>query len=565
MTSNFATTKNSERLQIESEISDSNSNSSLGSDFRQGVDLGVMDGRQFGYYNETVPLELTSVNNDAVTREITRIQSRRSSNFRNVAATNKSSNANLQQELDIEKGQGQSKISTEECSSTTFSSHTRLICVVLASISGFLSPLSSLAMLPAVPEIADQFNTTGEVINVSNAIYCVFMSISPCIFSPCSDIYGRRFTFIACALGFTVSTILVAVSQDLAMFYIFRCLTALFGSSFFSVGAHIIGDLFVPVERATYMTWILSGAMVGTAIGPVGGGIIVTYTSWTVIFFVLAGIGLVVTVLAFFFLPETCKQTKHSIVLAEAKVYNEKKKFVFILYNPLRIIDALKYPNLFIDGFITIVLVYNMYNLLTPIRYIVNPRFNLTRPLYSGLFYLAPGLGYLVGTFFGGRWADHVVKKYIKKRGRRVPEDRLRTILIPIGFVYPVSILIYGWSIEKEKGGMAVPIIFMFLSGIAQTCIFPAINTYCVDSMPEIGGDGIASSYFSRYLAGGVASATCLRSVQNIGVGWSCTISAFTLWLGFGLALYLIYFGESVREKALVKYGLREADDIHVK
>ncbi|CUM54874.1 unnamed protein product [Debaryomyces tyrocola] len=117
--------------------------------------------------------------------------------------------------------------------------------------------------------------------------------------------------------------------------------------------------------------------------------------------------------------------------------------------------------------------------------------------------------------------------------------------------------LIYGWSVEKDKGGIAVPVIFMFIGGVAQTCIFPAANTYCVDSMPELGGVGIGSSYFSRYIAAAVASATCLRSIQNIGVGWSCKISAFVLWIGAVCGVVLIYFGENMRKKALIRYRLR--------
>ena len=504
----------------------------------------------FAHYNEAVPIELSGVNEDAVSRLLSRIQSQRSSLSRPAAANILHPDLEANSEL------------TKEDEGNTFSKRTKNICVVIASLSGFLSPMSSLAFLPAVPEIADRFNTTGEVINISSAVYCIFMSISPCIFSPCSDIYGRRITFLVCALLFSICTVLVAVSPDLPTFFIFRALTALFGTSFFSIAAHIIGDLFIPEERGTNMSWVISGAQIGTAFGSVLGGIIVNYTSWRVIFWVMAGLGLVMTVTAFVFLPETSRQTKHSILLAEIRKDRPDKKFVFIPFNPLRIIVALKYPNLSIDGFITIAVVYAMYALLTPIRYVVDPRFNLTTPIYSGLFYLAPGMGYLVGSFFGGKWADHVVKKYIRIRGRRVPEDRLRTVLIPLGIVYPSCMLIYGWSIEKEKGGMPVPIIFMFISGIAQTCIFPASNAYCVDCLPELGGDAIGSSYFSRYLAAAVASATCLRSVDLIGVGWTSTISAFVLWIGFGCALVLIYWGEAMRVKSLVKYGLRKEEEL---
>mgnify|MGYP001325685266 CR=1 FL=1 len=91
----------------------------------------------------------------------------------------------------------------------------------------------------------------------------------------------------------------------------------------------------------------------------------------------------------------------------------------------------------------------------------MDPKFGLTSPILNALFYLPPGLGYLVGSLFGGRLANYTVKKYIKIRGRRVPEDRLRSTLIPIGMVYPACMHIYGWSVEKEKGGIAVPVIFM--------------------------------------------------------------------------------------------------------
>lgn len=124
-----------------------------------------------------------------------------------------------------------------------------------------------------------------------------------------------------------------------------------------------------------------------------------------------------------------------------------------------------------------------MYSLLTPIRYVLNPRFNLQSPLQSGLFYIAPGCGYLLGTFFGGRYADHIVKKYIHIRGERVAEDRLRSCLVFLGGVIPACMIVYGWSVEKRVGGVALPVVMMFLQGVAQLFCFPSLNTYCLDVM----------------------------------------------------------------------------------
>lgn len=509
------------------------------------------------HYNETVPV--TGLADDVVSK-FSKTMSRLSTAPSRVAEEQIESTGKSGPDSEA-KDAGSIYSISNDARFDRFLPKTKILCVLIASSACFLSPLSGFAFLPAVPEIADRFNTSGEVINISAAVYCVFMSMSPCIFSPISDIYGRRPCFIVCCLMYCLCTILVAVSQNLAMFFIFRSLTALFATAFFSVGAHIIGDVYIPSMRGEKMAWVVSGAQMGTSLGGVCGGVIVNFTSWRVIFWMLAGCGGLILLAGIFFLPETLVVTKHQIILEEIQKTQPERKFVWVLFNPLRIITALKYPTLLLDGFIVIAMVYNMYSLLTPIRYVMDPRFNLTEPVYSGLFYLAPGLGYFIGSFIGGRWADHVVKIWIKKRGRRVPEDRLRQMVFSLTFLYPVCILIYGWSVEKEVGGMAVPVIFMFLSGFAQTTAFPASNAYCLDSVPELNGDAIASSYFSRYIAAAVASATCLRSIQSIGVGWTCTISAGVLLIASVFNFVLIFWGENMRMRSLVKYGHREQSE----
>lgn len=537
------------------------SSQSLSSSDDYVTDLTARHVSPFPDYSENVPIN--GIADDAISKQLSKSKSRIST-----------IHTNMDEEEDIEstdKKEYSKEKETEITSVQSISQDAKFnrflnkqkgIYVAIASLSCFLSPMSGLAFLPAVPEIAERFNTTGEIINISAAVYCVFMAILPCIFSPLSDIYGRRISFLGCMVAYCICTVLVAVSVNLAMFFVFRAFTALFATAFFSIGAHIVSDLCVPLERGKSMSWILSGTQLGTAIGGVIGGIIVNYTSWRVIFAFLAAIGFLIFLPGLFFLPETMVQTKHEMLLVEVRKSEPERKFVFVWFNPLRVILALRYPTLFIDGFVVMGMLYNMYSLLTPIRYVMNPRFDLTEPLYSGLFYLAPGFGYFVGTFFGGRWADHVVKKWIKKRGRRLPEDRLRQVVLPLTVVYPISILIYGWSIEKEFGGVAVPVIFMFLSGVSQTSIFPAVNTYCLDSMPELHGDGIASSYFSRFLAAAVGSATCLRSINHIGVGWSCTISALILWVCLGLNFVLIFWGEDMRLNSLVKRKLRSREEV---
>jgi hypothetical protein len=68
----------------------------------------------------------------------------------------------------------------------------KLIIVALLSYCGLLAPISSTTVLSAVPEVAATYNTSGTIINLSNALYMLFMGFSPCFWGPLSQVYGRR-------------------------------------------------------------------------------------------------------------------------------------------------------------------------------------------------------------------------------------------------------------------------------------------------------------------------------------------------------------------------------------
>jgi MFS family permease len=130
------------------------------------------------------------------------------------------------------------------------------------------------------------------------------------------------------------------------------------------------------------------------------------------------------------------------------------------------------------------------------VRYVLNPRLHLTTPLQSGLLYISPGVGYIIGVQIGGRWSDCIFKKWIKKRGYRPPEDRLRSCLPFLGLLLPASMVTYGWMIDKRLSGIPVPVIRMFFQGIAQLATFPSLNAYILDVMHHRSGEA-SGMYFS--------------------------------------------------------------------
>ncbi|CAK5263960.1 unnamed protein product [Mycena citricolor] len=423
--------------------------------------------------------------------------------------------------------------------------HRKAIITAVLALCGFLAPISSTTVLAAIPEVAGTYHTTGAIINLSNAVYLIFMGISPCFWAPLSQVYGRRWICLSSAILFFGCSLGTALSPNLVAFYIFR-------------------DIYRPTERATALGWFLSGTLIGPAIGPFIAGVIVTYRSWRVIFYLQTALGGLATILVLFFLPETI----HSKRSAELRglTGTEQAKKLLEWTNPMRVVKLYKYPNLIIAvRFYALIsptslelryqaagassLVWNMYSLLTPIRYVINPRFHLTTPIQSGLFYLAPGVGYITGTFMGGRWADSTVRKWIEIRGRRVPEDRLRSCVPFMGAVIPGCMLIYGWSIERDVGGIPLPVHPGLRAAVLFSQSEHILLRFWIDVMQNRSAEVVAGNYMTRYVFAAAGSAVVLPAVEKIGVGWFSTISAVFLVVTTVAVYFTAVYGESWRNR----------------
>lgn len=80
--------------------------------------------------------------------------------------------------------------------------HRKLVIVALLSYCSFLAPISSTTVLSATPEVAAEYHTTGPIINLTNALYMLFMGISPIVWGPFSEVWGRKSVSYIAALPF---------------------------------------------------------------------------------------------------------------------------------------------------------------------------------------------------------------------------------------------------------------------------------------------------------------------------------------------------------------------------
>ncbi|PVH77046.1 MFS general substrate transporter [Cadophora sp. DSE1049] len=415
--------------------------------------------------------------------------------------------------------------------------------LVLATVSwmALVATYSTTSLLPATPEIGAEFHTTVSILNITNAGFLLSMGFSSFISGPLVEVFGRRKAYNTALVIFLGCSIGTALSPNLGVFVSMRTLSAFEGTLFMVVGQTILADIFEPTRRGRAVGCFLAATVSGPAIGPIIGGVIVTYTTWRVIYWVQVGMitaGLIASVL---FVPDIRQTSKHlPTTTDDEKSQSLSLQDVRSLFNPMKILQPLVYPNVILADIACGLLSTLQYGLLSSIREIINPRFHLTTPLISGLFYIAPGAGFLLGSIVGGQFSDHTVRKYmLMRKGARLPQDRLNSGVLAMILVVPGSALTFGWPLQKEVGGMAVPVIMSFVAGAGLMGSFNGLNTYTAEVLPYKRSEVISGKYVIQYIFGAASTAGIVPLITTIGVGWAFTILAFLVLMA-GLIVLLI-------------------------
>lgn len=128
-----------------------------------------------------------------------------------------------------------------------------------------------------------------------------------------SDRYGRRRVFLASVAVFTVASLLCGLAGNIYLLIVLRAVQAGGGAGFTPSATGIIVDRFGDArDRAVS----LFGSIfpVGSMIGPIFGGLFVTYWTWRGVFFVNVPVGLAVVLLSLRFIPPDRPSTRRARV-----------------------------------------------------------------------------------------------------------------------------------------------------------------------------------------------------------------------------------------------------------
>ena len=118
------------------------------------------------------------------------------------------------------------------------------------------------------------------------------------------DQFGRKRVFIGAAVLFTVASLCCSLADNIYLLVVFRAFQAIGGGAFMPTATGIVAEQFGR-DRDRAIGMFTSIFPIGGIVGPIIGGIIVTYWSWREIFVVNVPIGLVLIALAVRFIPNS--------------------------------------------------------------------------------------------------------------------------------------------------------------------------------------------------------------------------------------------------------------------
>lgn len=167
----------------------------------------------------------------------------------------------------------------------------------------FVNILDFMMVMPMGPDFAVGLGIPTSQLGLIGGSYTAAGAVAGLLGIVALDRFARRSALIVCLLGLAVGTALGAFATDLTTLMLARIVAGLFGGPATSLALAIVTDV-VPAERRGRAMGAVMGAFSAASVLGVPLGLeLARLTSWRGPFFVVAGLGALIALLARVFLP----------------------------------------------------------------------------------------------------------------------------------------------------------------------------------------------------------------------------------------------------------------------
>jgi EmrB/QacA subfamily drug resistance transporter len=188
----------------------------------------------------------------------------------------------------------------------------RYLVFAVVSIALFMASIDQTIVATALGTLQTDLHAQVNWSSWTITIYALGQIIAMPLAGTISDQYGRKKVFLAAIVLFTVASLCCGLADNIYVLVALRAIQAIGGGAFMPSATGIVSDQFGR-DRDRAIGLFTSILPIGGVVGPVLGGVFVTYWSWRGIFLVNVPIGVVLFGLALAFVPGGGKRATHRL------------------------------------------------------------------------------------------------------------------------------------------------------------------------------------------------------------------------------------------------------------
>ncbi|RRZ91480.1 multidrug transporter subunit MdtD [Erwinia sp. 198] len=405
----------------------------------------------------------------------------------------------------------------------------------IAAMAFFMQALDATILNTALPAIALSLNRSPLAMQSAVISYTLTVAMLIPLSGWLADRFGTRKVFIAAVSLFTLGSLACALSGTLTMLVLFRIVQGIGGAMMMPVARLALLRAYPRSELLPVLNFVTMPGLVGPVLGPLLGGVLVTWASWHWIFLINIPVGILGIFYARKYMPDFT---------------TPKRRFDFIGFMLFGIglvmlssgielfgekIVASSVALAVTSGGILLLLLYIVHARRHPTPLIPLPMFktrtfsvgilgNIASRLGTGCIpFLMPlmlqvGFGYtailagcmMAPTALGSILAKSTVTQVLRWFGYR---KTLTGISVIIG------VLIASFALQSPAASLALLLLPLFVLGMAMSTQFTAMNTITLadlnDSNASSGNSMLAVTQQLAISFGVAVSAAVLRFYSN--------------------------------------------------
>ncbi len=377
--------------------------------------------------------------------------------------------------------------------------------LVLAAVSG-LAPLALNIVVPSIPGLVVDFNSDYATAQLVVTTFIIAMALGQLVIGTLSDALGRRPVLLAGIGIYIVGSVLCALAPSIELLVAGRIVEAVGGVAGIVLARAIIRDVYSRDQSASALGYVTMVMVVAPMLAPAAGGVLDDQVGWRAAFWLMAGIGVALFILAFARLNETNlserRRPRFDALVGSFSILLGLRAFVAFTCT-MAFASATFFTFLGAAPYVAINLMGN-----TPTEY--------------GLAFVSISLAFMSGNFTSARLA---------------PRIGTMPLILTGAFVCMLGVFVMSWFIFL--GPLTSVTLFgsMMIVTFSNGVLMPATIASAVSVRPDLAGaaSGLAGSIqfgvagVATYVVALMADGTAEPMVWQLGVFATLAIGA-ALW-----------------------------------